>query len=298
MKKFEAADFACILMVLIWGSNLSIVKDALAELSPMSFNALRLGLATVVLVGLTAVVEGGIRFRRRDLWLLTLFGLVGNTAYQILFIEGVHRTKAGNTALLLSSTTIFTALLSRAVGQERLGRVVWAGIVLSLGGVSMILAESSALQISGATAAGDLLIVACSFCWAVYTVYARSVMRRYSPLTFTTLTFGIGAFFFVLISIPRLATENWSQVSAVSYLELVLSAILALSVGYALWFFAVSRIGSTRTSIYSNLIPFVGVAAAWLFLGESITTFQLAGGLCVLTGIYLARRPARSPRAS
>ncbi len=290
MKRLESADVACLLMVLIWGANLSVVKDALTEMTPMSFNALRLALGAAALAAITWLIEGRIQFQKRDLGLLVFLGLLGNTAYQTLFIEGVSRTKAGNVALLLSSATIFIALMSRLIGQERLGKGVWAGILLSLGGVGLILVESSALQVSGATLAGDALIVACSLCWAAYTVSARSVMRRYSPLSFTTLTFGSGTVFFVIAAIPSLAAEDWSAVSARSYWELVFSALMALSVGYALWFFAVSRLGGTRASIYNNLIPFVGVAVAWLFLDESITTLQVVGGGCVLGGIYLSRK--------
>lgn len=290
MKRLEAADLACLVMVLIWGSNLSLVKDALAEVSPMSFNAARLAVGSLVLAGITWLIEGRIEFHRKDWKILTGLGLLGNTVYQSLFIEGVHRTKAGNVALLLSTAAIFIALLSWAFGHERLGRLVWSGILLSLGGVGMILLESSALQVTGATVAGDALILACSLCWAAYTVFARELMRSYSPLSFTTLTFAGGSAFYLLMAAPSVASENWADVSARSYAEMAFSAFMALSVGYALWFFAVSRIGGTRAAIYNNLIPFVGVGVAWLFLGESITALQLAGGGCVLTGIYLSRR--------
>ncbi len=289
MKRFQSADLACLLMALIWGSNLSVVKDALTEISPMSFNALRLALGALVLAATTWILEGRIEFKKRDWGLFLVFGVLGNTIYQTLFIEGVHRTKAGNVALLLSTATVFIALLSWLVGHERLSKLVWSGILLSLSGVALILLESSSLSVSGATVGGDLLIVSCSLCWAAYTVYARSVMRTYSALSFTTVTFGIGTVFFVLIATPQLLREDWGGVSATSFVELALSALMALSVGYALWFFAVGRLGSTRASIYNNLIPFVGVLVAWLFLGETITLPQLAGGSCVLTGIYLTR---------
>ncbi len=289
MKRFQSADLACLLMTLIWGSNLSVLKHALTEISPMSFNALRLALGAVALAAITWVLEGRIEFQKRHWGLFAVFGFLGNTLYQALFIEGVDRTKAGNVALLLSTATVFIALLSWLVGHERLTKLVWGGILLSLSGVTLILLESSSLGVSGGSVGGDLLIVSCSLCWAAYTVYARSMMRTYSALSFTTVTFGIGTVFFVLIATPQLLAEDWGRVSATSFVELALSALMALSVGYALWFFAVSRLGSTRASIYNNLIPFVGVLVAWLFLGESITLPQLAGGSCVLTGIYLTR---------
>ncbi|MFQ5739847.1 MAG: DMT family transporter [Acidobacteriota bacterium] len=293
MKRLDHADAACLLITLIWGSNLSLVKDALADFTPMGFNGPRLCLAAGLLWSLTRWLEEPVRCRRQDVGSLVFFGLVGNTAYQLLFIYGIELTKAGNVALLLSSTTIFTAVLSRLAGHERLGSNVWAGIGLSIMGVFLILFESAEFALHRASLGGDLLILGSSACWASYTVYGRSMMHEHSPLTFTTLTFGFGAAGFLLLSVPALTSQQWHRISLRSYAELAYSAVFGLALAYTLWFYAVKQLGSTRTSIYNNLIPFVGLVFAWLFLEESISLFQLGGGGLIVAGIYLSRRRDR-----
>ncbi|MGH9338717.1 MAG: DMT family transporter [Acidobacteriota bacterium] len=297
--KFDKTDLYCLLMVLVWGANMPIAKDAMTEVSPLSFNAVRLILASLFLLLLTIGIEGRLLLRRQDFAKIGILAVIGNTIYQIFFILGLHWTKAGNVALLLSGTTILTALLSRALGHERLGRIVWLGISISLAGVILILVESAELSIGGGTLRGDLMIVGSSVCWAIYTVFSRPMMEDYSPLNLTAVTLSAGSLGFLVFAAPDLITETWSTVSLKSYLALIYSFTFALAIGYALWFTVIAKIGPTRTSIYGNLIPFVGLVFSWILLGERITLFQIMGGGLILTGIYLTRRgrPAEAPSA-
>lgn len=287
MRRFELADLSCLTVVLIWGANMPLVKTALDEFSPMSFNAIRLLLAALLLWILTIFIEGRIELHRGDILLILVLGITGNALYQILFIKGIFLTKAGNVSLLISSATIFTALWSRFLGQERFSAIVWAGIFLSLGGVTLILLESAEFAVSGGTLLGDLLILGSSLCWSSYTVYSKPLMKRYSPLSLSTLTMSVGALVFFLFSFSELKVQDWEQVSGKSYMILTCSFTFALVLGYILWLHGVARLGSTRTAIYSNLIPLVGVISAELVLGESITPMQIAAGILIATGIYL-----------
>jgi len=55
---------------------------------------------------------------------------LGNSIFQVLFIEGIWQTTAGNSSLLLSTTPLWTAALSVALRKERLSGAAWAGIGL------------------------------------------------------------------------------------------------------------------------------------------------------------------------
>jgi len=189
----------------------------------------------------------------------------------------------------MSVGTVFTALLSRLLGHEYLGRIVWVGIFLSLGGVSVILLESAEFAVGTGTLVGDLITLAAACCWSVYTVFSKTLMRSYSPLTFTTLTLSVGALALFFISLPDLMDQNWGQISTKSYLELGYSSIFSLAVAYSIWFYCVDRLGSTKTAIYANLVPFWTLLFAWLFIGEEITLLQILGGILILSGIYLTK---------
>ncbi len=143
MRKFEFTDILGLVVVLLWAANLPLAKDALREFSPMSFNAVRIPLSALLLWIPMLLLKGRIHLQPRDIWKILVLGIIGNVVYLTLFIHGLELTKAGNVGLLMSVGTVFTALLSRLLGHEYLGRIVWVGIFLSFGGVSVILLESA-----------------------------------------------------------------------------------------------------------------------------------------------------------
>jgi len=289
MRKFELADSLGLVVVLLWAANIPLVKDALREFSPMSFNAVRIPLSALLLWIPMLLLKRRIHIQPRDIWKILVLGIIGNVFYLTLFIHGLELTKAGNVGLLMSVGTVFTALLSRLLGHEYQDRRVWVGIFLSFGGVAVILLESAEFAVGTGTLVGDLITLAAACCWSVYTVFSKTLMRSYSPLTFTTLTLSVGAFALFFLSLPDLMDLNWGQISTKSYLELGYSSVFSLAVAYSIWFYCVDRLGSTKTAIYINLVPLGTLLFAWFFIGEEITLLQILGGVLILSGIYLTK---------
>ncbi|MCH8319570.1 MAG: DMT family transporter [Acidobacteria bacterium] len=289
MRKLEFADILGLVVVLLWAANLPLAKDALREFSPMSFDAVRIPLSALLLWIPMLLLKGRIHLQPRDIWKILVLGIIGNVFYLTLFIHGLELTKAGNVGLLMSVGTVFTALLSRLLGHEYLGRMVWVGIFLSFGGVAVILLESAEFAVGTGRLVGDLITLAAASCWSVYTVCSKTLMKSYSPLIFTTLTMSVGALALFFILLPNLMDQNWGQISTKSYLELGYSSIFSLAVAYSIWFYCVDRLGSTKTAIYANLVPFWTLLFAWFFIGEEITLLQILGGILILSGIYLTK---------
>jgi drug/metabolite transporter (DMT)-like permease len=82
---------------------------------------------------------------------------------------------------------------------------------------------------------------------------------------------------------------DWAHLSLGTWLAIVYSSIFALGVAYTIWYAAVRQIGSSRTSVYSNVIPIVAMATAVLFLGEPLSFSKVAGASAVLVGVALTR---------
>ena len=76
-------------------------------------------------------------------------------------------------------------------------------------------------------------------------------------------------------------------------LILIYSFSLAIAIAYTIWYIGVAKLGATRTSIYSNLIPVVAIFFAWVFLAERLTLWQMLGTGMVLVGVYLTRIKGR-----
>jgi drug/metabolite transporter (DMT)-like permease len=284
-------DLLLLGVVLVWGINFSVVKASLAEISPLAFNGLRFLLASSTMLILTRAVEGDLHIQPGDWSRLALVGLIGHTTYQLFFIIGLDHTQAGHSSLMLGLTPVFVALIGLALGIERVGVRVWSGICLSFAGIVLITSGSNdGIHLGEPTLLGDLLTIAATFCWASYTVLAKPLLGRYSPIKFTALTMALGVVPLLIVSVPSLIAQDWGRVTAAGWLGLLYSFSLAIVGAYTVWYASVQRVGSARTAIFSNLTPVIGLTAAWLMLGETLAPVQLIGAAVVVLGISLARR--------
>ncbi len=290
-KPARTIELAMIALVLIWGSNFAIVKSAVQQIQPLAFNALRFSAASIVALSLTWLAERDLSLLPQDRLSVLLLGFLSNFVYQMFFINGIQRTRAGNSSLILAAVPIFVALINQIWGRERLRIQNWLGIALASVGIALLVSGGkSTVQWSSQTAIGDLLTLGATISWAVYTVLSRTIMSRNSPMRVTAWMMASATPWMVLVAIPDLQKQAWSSVSAQSWLGLVFSALLATGIGYFIWNTAVRQLGSARTSVYSFLPPLVAVVVAWILLGETIQMVQVLCGLLILCGVALGRQ--------
>ncbi len=281
-------DAAMLAMVVVWGVNFPIAKITLREMSPMVFNALRFGGATVLLWAVGS--RGGHPPVPRAAWAgIIALGLLGNAVYQIAFIQGLVRTTADNSSLIFTMVPLFVAALSVALRIDRVSPRTWVGIVLAFVGLFLLVTNPSGLHLNRATLAGDGLLLLSALCWAAYTVFSRPFLRTMSSLQFTTLTMTVGTPVLIFASLPELVRQPWAVVSWASWAAVIFSALFPLAIGYTIWSGSVQAVGGPRTAIYNNLVPIVTVVASWVLLGETLGLLQAAGAAIVLAGVSLAR---------
>lgn len=290
---------ALVLIVLVWGINFSVIKVGLASVEPFAFNALRFPIASVVL-GAVLALRGQIRLPDLDdVPRVVVLGLLGNVVYQVGFIIAIDRTLAGNASLLLATTPIWTAILSAGVGHERLKGAFWLGLVGAIAGMALVVVGNRAgLRLSEDTAAGDLLMVGASMAWAVYTVGSRDLIRKYGPLPLAAWTLWVGTAGLLLLGMPQLLDTDFNTLGAGVWMAVLYAGALGIGMAYALWYYGVAVLGSSRTALYSNAIPVVAILVAWVWLAESPTRLQLIGAVLILGGISYARRGAEVVQAT
>ncbi|OFV79675.1 MAG: hypothetical protein A2Y78_05200 [Acidobacteria bacterium RBG_13_68_16] len=285
-----AVDLGLLGIPVVWGVNYAVIKAALREFQPMAFNGVRFALATVT-IGLLLRHRGiSLRMPRERLWRLALLGVLGNSVYQVLFIEGIARTSAANASLTMASSPMLVALLATALGRERLRGRGWLGVVLAVAGLTLVLSVQGLAGFTSAGLVGDLLILAAAATWALYSVLASTVMARTSPLSATLVTFLSGTPVLLLMAVPSFASQDWRGIGAMGWLGVAFSGIVAIGLAYLAWNTGLGAVGSTRTVVYSNLTPVVAAALAWVTLGERWTFLQIVGAVVVLVGIALTRR--------
>lgn len=276
-------------MSVIWGINFSVVKYGTTQVAPLAFNGTRMTIAVATLAAL-ALMRGGFSLSRRDFWALFGLGMLGNGVYQILFIEGIARTRAGSVALVLAAGPAFVAVIGRMLGIERVSARGWAGVGLSLAGIGLVTASTPAASSGEATLLGNLLVLGGALAWAIFAVLLKPYANRVGAVQLGTVTTLGGLVPLLLVAAPHLAATEWGAVAPPLWAALFYSGFGALAVAGLFWVRGVRVLGPTRTAMYVNLQPMMALLVAWAALGEVPTVAQWAGMVLIIGGVILTRR--------
>jgi drug/metabolite transporter (DMT)-like permease len=284
-------DLRLLFVSLIWGVNFSVIKFALADFLPLSFTTARFVLASLALFVVMIARREPFAVARRDRLPLALLGLLGITLYNLLFMKGLQLTTASHSALFISMSPLFAAMLQTLRGKEAMTRSLATGLFLAAAGAYCIIRSTHGeIHFGATTVTGDLLTIAASVLWAFYTVLAAPLLERYSPVTVTAWCVAAGTVLLLPASAGELMSQSWTAVQAASWAALVFAALIGAGAAYVLWYEGVKRLGATRTIAYHYLVPFVAVLTASLFLGDAVRPLTIIGGVAILAGVALVQR--------
>lgn len=286
-------DALLLLMILIWGSNFSIVKVALRDFPELAFNAMRMIVASagfLAAIRFSGPPEGGPsrpKITASDWRELAFLGTIGTFLYQLCFVAGLRRTSVGNSSLIIGISPVVISVMSSLAGHERIRPMRWVGVILALLGLYLVVGHG--LDLSGATWRGDALMMASVFFWSLFSVASQPVLKRHSPLIVIGLAFSIGGALYVLTLLPWLLGVDWRAVSTFSWMMMLISALFSLNLSYWIWYTGLQKLGGSRTSVYSYLTPIVAIIVAAIWLGEPISTNQIAGAIAIFSGLLITR---------
>jgi drug/metabolite transporter (DMT)-like permease len=285
---FGFTDVLLFTMAVIWGINFVVVKYATHIFNPVAFTGLRVGTAAVFLV-LVALAGRRVAIARRDVIALLLLGVVGNGLYQLFFVHGLARTRAGNAALIVAAAPAFIALVARARGMERVKRMTLVGIALSFIGVALVIIGSARPSGGQATLLGSVLVFLGVICWTFYTIGLQPYTKRIHVIQLSAITMVGGAVPLLIVSAPSLLHTDWAAVGMGGWLALFYSSVISMGVAYFFWYRGLRVLGPTRSAVYTNFQPIVALLVAWAFLNETPTIFQGVGAATIIAGVFLTR---------
>ena len=282
------ADALLLVTVLIWSFHFAVVKYALSSgVPPFVYATLRLGIGSLLFVGIVYGREGTLRARRSDLWLLC--AVLGISLYlnQAAFAYAVELTTASTVALMFGTLPICVGIIAWTTRIERARAKQWLAAAVSFAGVALVAlgAEGDLSDDVG----GVALAISVPITWAVYSVLVAPLLGRYSPYRISAIV-GLAAIVpLAATAAPELAQADWGSISTLAWAGIAYTILLSFLIGNVLWFTAIGRVGANRASLYANLQPFVGAAFAVLTLGETMGALQIIGGAVIAVGILLAR---------
>jgi drug/metabolite transporter (DMT)-like permease len=288
------------LSALIWSGNYVVARGISASISPVSLAFYRWLCATICITPLAwKHTRAQWPTIKRNWKYLLVVSLIGISCYNTLIYKAAHDLPAVDLALLgTTSLPIFSLLLSFFFLRERILPLRIIGMLICLIGILFLLSRGNWENLKAFEfIPGDGWILLAAFLFSIYTILARKKPSGIGPLPFLFTTFITGT----LILFPFYLLENLDAAPVV-WNTRFLMIILYLGIGnsvlaYYFWNGAIGRLGATRTSLFSNLIPVFSSVEAVLFLGEPFNRTHWISALLVLLGLVLANHRKASASA-
>lgn len=284
------AHIGALIAVTFWGTSFLSTKVLMetAEFTPVEMYVYRFAGAYFLLLLIT--------FRKlfsdslSDEFTFFLSGICSGSLYFITENIALQLTKAGNVSLLASTSPLFTTILMAIVFKQKLKTGVLVGSGIAIAGVAcIILGNGESLELKPT---GDLLAIAASVCWAIYTIAIRRVIPVYTSLFITRKLF----FYGVITAVPLLLFQEGGyhlsliiDMSHPEYLFNFLFLVVCCSVlAYLIWNESLKILGAVITSNYLYLQPPITMITAAFFLNEHMYLIGIIGCILVIAGLIIS----------
>lgn len=275
------ADLALASIAFVWGATFVIVKRALLEISTLYFLSLRFALGSFCLFLIFLPVFR--KARGRDIWKGLRGGATAGLFLWLGFVFqslGLKFTTAGNSGFLTGLYIVLVPLISAAIYRRwPLAREL-IGIFVATAG--MVVLTLPSLDRNFRMNKGDLLTLGCAVAFAFHLIILGYYSQREQFEAVALGQIGCAA---TLSGISLVWEPPRAVWSTAVILAIVITALLATALAFALQTWAQQYTTPTRTALVLALEPVFALATAVSAGGETLTISAVAGGALILMGI-------------
>jgi drug/metabolite transporter (DMT)-like permease len=262
-----------------------------ADAPSLVIAAYRVGLAALVLAPFAAWrCREEIGALTRSDWKSVLGAGFFLAVHFATWIASLDYTSVASSVVLVETIPLWVGILTPFVTGERPGKGTLAGIALSFAGGVLIGAGDFA--VGGRALLGDALALAGGIAGALYIMLGRTVRPRMSLLAYVTTCYGAAG---VLLWGMVLATRTpFAGFSAPTWWAFIGMALVPQLLGHSSYNWALRWFSASTVAVCLLGEPIGSTLLAWIFFGETLTAWKVAGGALILTGIVLAAASEKS----
>lgn len=287
---------AALATILVWGLNFPLQKALFGLMGPVAFVGLRYLIAPLCSVVLLWVYFrwNWPRLARADWWKLLPVALIGQALHLVLAAVGLQGSTPFSASVLLACGPVFTLLILRALGVERLAWAQVIGVAIAAGGALAFTADKLLAGAWAASAADGVLLLAAAL-FSYYSVASKPLIQRYSSTAVLAYGTLLGTVPTLLYCAPSMAAVPWGQLPGWAWVGTLWSVVGGGFIGWLAWGYAGAQRGVGRTAPLIYLMPVVAGLSSWLFVDEAFSLHKLGSAALILAGVALAQFGSRKP---
>lgn len=273
------ADASLVAVTLIWGATFVLVKDIVAQVSPMLFLAVRFALGAIALAAVVWLTGRWRGLSMRELAWGTLLGALLGVGYTFQTV-GLQWTTASNAGFITGLSVVLVSVLGFFILKHRPGTWSWFGVTLATVGLMMLSVRfEQGLSINR----GDPLVLGCAVAFALQIVFVAKVAASTDPLRMILVQIivagllnGIGAVLFER-PVPSLAAEIWAGAAFMG--------LVATGVAFVVQMTVQRFTTAVHTALIFTLEPVFAMAFGIWLQGDRLDRWGWTGAGLILCGM-------------
>lgn len=296
---FEMLNLALyVLVVLVWGSSWLAIKYQIGVVAPEASLVYRFVISAAVMFAWVLMLRLPLRFTLRDHGFIALQGALIFCLNYFLFYHAAAYLTTGLIAVVMSTASIVTMLISIVVLGRRPSLRMLAGAALGTGGIAMVFwPDLVAFARGDGSVTGLLLSAGGMTSFAIGSmVAARNQASGLSVRGSSAWAMAYGVMLMATYSLAR-GTEFTFDYTWLYSRSLLYLSIFSTVIAFALYFALLGRIGPERSAYTTVLFPVVALTLSTFFEGYEWTSAALIGVALTLVGnlLVLLPDPVRTP---
>jgi len=275
----------------LWGGNIVAAKIAsIVTLEPIKLSFYR---NLVVLIILLPFVFNRIKFAyeifKKNWKIITILSLLSVTIFNTFMNIALTSTSVISSSLMPSFAPSMIILFSLIIYNSKISSLQLTGVIISFVGFINIIIRGDILNLGSLNfVEGDIWMLGCVSCWALYSAMIRKIPKEIDNVSFLFLIFFIGNIFVIPFYIFESTINRSFTINEQYGLLLVLYVGIGPAlISYLLWIKAIKIIGANNSGLFLNLIPIFSSLISIIFLKEKLELFHIVGALLIFIGIYL-----------
>jgi drug/metabolite transporter (DMT)-like permease len=278
----------------LWGSLGVAGKFAFASgVHPLEAAFYRAAFSALGLVAFALLADrSALCIHFRDLPLFIAFGLVSIAGFFAIYLYAIKLTTVATAAILLYTAPVFVTALSRVLFGEAITKVKAVSLLVAFLGCILV-ARGYDLSSLRLTLPGTLAGLGSGITYALYSIFGKTALRRYSILTTLTYAMGVGAIALSLLSLPQKVIHT--QHSPEAWAALVYLALVTTLLAQTLYLAGLRRVQASKASIVATIEPVVAGVLGFSLLKETLEPPQIIGGFLILAAVLAVQLGDRAP---
>lgn len=285
MKGRDRLELA--LLAALWGGSFLFMRLAAPAFGASALAAVRVAVASAVLLPLLLLTQPGWREGCRGRWgALVVVGLLNSALPFVCYSFAAQSISAGLASIFNATTPLWGALVAWIWFRERLDAQRLMGLALGFAGVLGLAWDKASFK-AGAQDTG-LAVLACLAATLMYGVAANATRRWLTGVPALALATGSQVVATLALALPAALAWPAQPVGLPAWSAALALGVLSTGVAYVLYFRLIARVGPARATTVTYLIPLFAVLWGGLVLGEAVTLSMLGAGVVILLGTSLA----------